>query len=446
MNIPSEKIIQEYMAKNSKSAQLYERAQNSLEGGITRTSTYFQPFPIYMERGDRCMLYDVDGNERIDFLGNYTSMIHGYNHPKITETVIRQIQKGSCFGAPTEQEVRLAEVIISRVESIERLRFASSGSEAVMFSLRLAQGFTGRHRIAKIEGGFHGSYDYALMSMNPPLDRVGSVESPTVIPDAVGISPAIAEQMVILPFNDIESTERLISRNKDELACVLIEPIIGAGGVIPARKEYLQFLREITQQYRILLIFDEIISFRVHLGGAQALYGIRPDLTTLGKIISGGYPVAAFGGREDIMALMDPRGGVPKIPHSGTFNGTPVGMVAGLAAMELLTPEAIDRINQMGDQLRTMITETLKKRGVKAQVTGVGSLFNIHFSEEEILDYRAVQRGDMKSRSKLFFSLLNRGIFLASRGMGCISTAMTGKHLEQFNASLNDALVEDLGY
>ncbi len=446
MNIPIEKVIQRYIEKNKKSMQLYQRAQNSLAGGITRTSTYFQPFPVYMERGEGCMLYDVDGNERVDFLGNYTSMIHGYNHPKITEAVTRQIQKGSCFGAPTEQEIKLAELLILRVPSIERIRFASSGSEAIMFTLRLAQGFTGRYKIAKIEGGFHGSYDYALMSMHPPLDQVGPVESPAVIPDAVGISPAISEQMVILPFNDQKNSERLILKHKHELACVLIEPILGAGGIIPARKEYLQFLREITRQYGILLIFDEIISFRVRLGGAQEMYGIRPDLTTLGKIISGGYPVAAFGGREDIMALMDPRSGTPRIPHSGTFNGTPVGMAAGLAAMEALTPEAMDRINQMGEKLRTLITETFKKRGVKAQVTGVGSLFNIHFSTEEILDYRSAQRGDMKSRNQLFFSLLNRGIFLASRGLGCISTAMTWEHLDRFNTSLNDALAEDMGY
>lgn len=443
MNIPNEKSLQEYIKKNQRSAQMYERAQSSLAGGITRTSTYFQPFPIYMERGDGCLLYDVDGNERIDFLSNYTSMIHGYNHPKILEAVTQQIQKGSCFGAPTEQEVQLAELLISRVKSMERIRFASSGSEAVMFALRLAQGFTGRHKIAKMEGGFHGSYDYALMSMNPSLEQVGSPESPAIIPDAVGISPSIVGQMVILPFNDLENTERLILQNKSELACVLVEPILGAAGVVPARKEYLKFLREITQQHGILLIFDEIISFRVHLGGAQELYGIRPDLTTLGKIISGGYPVAAFGGREDIMALMDPRGGKPKIPHSGTFNGIPVGMAAGLAAMEALTSEAMDRINRMGESLRARITETFQKQDIKAQVTGVGSLFNIHFSEEEILDYRAVQRGDIKSRNRLFFALLNRGIFLASRGLGCISTPMTEAHLEHFNAALNEALVED---
>jgi len=446
MDALSEKVIREYREKNKKSAQIYERAQDSLEGGITRTSTYFQPFPVYIERGDGCRLYDVDGNARIDFLSNYTSMIHGYNHPKITEAVLQQVWRGSCFGAPTEQEVRLAELIVSRVKSIERIRFASSGSEAVMFALRLAQGFTGRNKIAKIEGGFHGSYDYALMSMHPPLDLAGPPTSPAVIPDAVGISPAIAEQMVILPFNDQESAERLILQNKRELAGVLVEPIMGAAGVIPAKREYLQFLREITRQYGILLICDEIISFRVHPGGAQEMYGIHPDLTTLGKIISGGYPVAAFGGREDIMALMDPRGGSPKIPHSGTFNGTPVGMAAGLAAMEALTPEAIDRINRMGETLRALITETFKKRGVPAQVTGVGSLFNLHFSEEEILDYRAVQRGDMEKRNRLFFSLLNRGLFLASRGLGCLSTPMTEEHLERFNATLNDALAEDLGY
>ena len=446
MDALSEKVIQEYLKKNSKSAQIYKEAQNFLDGGVTRNIVHFQPFPIYMERGDGCLFYDVDGNERIDFLSSYTVMIHGYCHPKIEEAVFEQIRKGSCFAAPTEKEVQLADLLVSRVESIERIRFSPSGSEVIMFLLRLAQGFTGRHKIAKIEGGFHGTSDYALMSMNPTLDQAGPLETPAVIPSAAGISPAIAKQMVILPFNNEEKTERLIMQNKDELACVLVEPILGAAGMIPANKAYLQFLREITQQYGILLIFDEIISFRLSTGGAEEMYGVRPDLTALGKIIGGGYPVAAFGGRKDIMALMDPREGPPRISHSGTFNGAPVGMAAGMATMQALTPQAIDRINQMGEDLKTRINNIFKERKVKAQVTGVGSLFNFHFSEEPILDYRAVQRGDMKSMNQLFLSLLNRGIFLAPRGMGCLSTPMTEEHIDRFIAALNDALTQDMGY
>ena len=429
-----------YRDRTPGSASLSERALKVLTGGTTRTSVFFPPYPPYIVEGHGCRVTDQDGVERVDFLNNYTSLILGHAHPAVVKAVGEQMARGSAFAAPTELEIRLAEILCRRIPSFERMRFANSGTEAGMFVLRLARAFTKRPKIAKFEGGFHGTHESVSISVSPPLDQAGPPDEPRAVPESAGISPAILAETVILPFNNPAACERIIARHKDELAAVIVEPIIGAGGTIPSRAGFLTFLREITRRFGILLIFDEVISIRVAPGGAQELYGLMPDVTMTGKIIGGGFPVAAFGGREEIMALLDPRAGPPAIPHSGTFNGNPIGLAAGIATMELMTPEAYRRLNAMGDALRSKLRAAIARSAAAAQVTGEGSLFQIHCTAQEVTDYRSAASESAEAKRRLFLHLLNSGFFIAPRGMACLSMPMTEAEIDAFVAAVEDGL------
>ena len=440
----AERIATTYRERTKRSQELFERAGHILEGGTTRTSVFFAPYPCYVAEGQGCRFTDLDGNVRIDFLNNYTSLIHGHAYPPIVGAVARQMRKGSAFAAPSEGEVELARLIQHRLPSLERLRFTSSGSEAVMFALRTARAFTGRRKIAKFEGGFHGSHELAQVSVAPPPEKAGLREAPSSVPDSAGIPSDWADEVVIMPFNDAAAVERILDRHAGTIAALIVEPIIGAGGIIAPKPGFLQALRDFTARRGILLIFDEIISLRVAMGGAQALYGIRPDMTTLGKIISGGFPMAAFGGRADIMALLDPRQGPPAIFQSGTFNGAAVCCAAGVAGYGAITPSVQAHIDSLAEDLRIRANALFQRLRLRAQMVGVGSLFNLHLTDEPIVDYRSVLHGDRKNLSLLAIALMNRGIFIAPRGMGCTSSVMTQAEIDTFLTALEGAWVEDL--
>ncbi|MBV9169158.1 MAG: aspartate aminotransferase family protein, partial [Chloroflexi bacterium] len=351
-------VLERYIEKNPRSRAHFERAVGRLAGGTTRTTVFFDPYPPVMVRGEGCWTEDLDGNRRVDFLANYTSLILGHAHPAVNQAVVEQVGRGSAFAAPTANELHLAELISERVPSVERLRFANSGTEATMFAIRLARGFTRRDKVLIFEGGYHGTHDYAASRTS------------------VGIPDVVRSTVVSAPYNDLEAVARVVRETGDDLAAVLVEPYMGAVG-LPATREFMRGLRELTRTNRTLLVMDEVISLRLSRGGAQEIYGVVPDLTTMGKIIGGGYPVAAFGGRADIMSQLDPRANGPAIPHGGTFNGNPVGTAAGIATLELLTPEVYERLNSLGERARSRLTAVFDKLGVPAQVTGMGSLFNI---------------------------------------------------------------------
>ncbi|TME91296.1 MAG: aspartate aminotransferase family protein, partial [Chloroflexi bacterium] len=377
------------------SRAIHEQAVRVMPGGTTRTTTYFDPYPLYITRGEGCRIWDADGIERIDMLGNYTAMILGHAHPKVVEAIRKQAALGTGFAAANPVEVQLAELLCERVPSLEAVRFCNSGTEATMFAMRLARAFTGRPKIARIEGGYHGTHDYAEVSTHPDVDRAGPPDAPIAQADSIGTPSWALEQTVVLPFNNPDAAEAIIRREAGGLAAVILEPIIGAGGVIAATPAYLERLRSVTAELSILLIFDEVISLRVAPGGAQELYGVMPDLTTLGKIIGGGLPVAAFGGRADVMELLDPRR-KPNLAQGGTYNGNPLGMAAGLAAMTELTPDVYQDLNRKGARVCEQLTEVLATHGVRAQVNGVGSLFAIHFTDQPVVDYRTKASSDQK--------------------------------------------------
>ena len=410
-------VSEEYVARNPRSMEIADRASAVLPGGTTRTTTFFAPYPPVLVGGEGAQIVDVDGNRRVDYLNNYTSLILGHAHPDVLAAAMSVAARGTAFSSPTEQEVRLAEVLVGRVASVDQVRFTNSGTEATMAAMRLARAFTGRPHVARFEGSYHGTHDY------------------TATPGA-GIPDPVGGLMVTLPFNDIPGCEEAIAQESDSLAAVIIEPVLGAGGVVAADQEFLGFLREATSRIGALLIFDEIITFRLHTGGAQATYGIRPDLTTFGKIIGGGFPIGGFGGREDVMALLHPTGGT--IRWGGTFNGNPVSASAGLETLDALTPAVVDELNRNGDRLAERLNQVFHVSGLPARTTGAGSLFNIHATDDAITDHHPVESADSELAELLHLGLMNRGYFLAPRGMGCLSTAMTPADVDGLVAAVED--------
>src|SRR3954466_7959829 len=392
-----------YPDHKSASRQMHDRALASLPGGNTRTTVFMQPYPIYAARGEGCRVWDVDGNEYIDCINNFTSLIHGHAHPALVEAAKRQLALGTAFGLPTESEIDLAELLASRLPSVDQVRFANSGTEAVMMALKAARAFTGRPKIAKCEGAYHGSYDYAEVSLDPTPEAWGR-NAPVSVAYAKGTPDNVLADVITIPFNDTEAAISLVREHGKELACVLVDPMPNRAGLAPADKNYLDALRRVTREIGALLIFDEAITFRLGYRGAQGLWGIDPDLTPLGKIMGGGFPAGRLalgkimgvglpggpvaGGRGS-MAVFDPRHGKPALPHGGTFSANPVTMRAGLAAMELLDEPAFAKLDVLGQRVRSGIDEAFRKAGVPGGTVGLGSLLKIHFADRPIRDYRS---------------------------------------------------------
>jgi glutamate-1-semialdehyde 2,1-aminomutase len=427
-----EEELEEYRRQNPTSLRRFEEAKAVIPGGNTRLTAYFAPYPFYAMKGEGCRIYDLDGNMRLDFYNNATSLIFGHAYAPVVAAITDQAAKGTAFAIPTEPEVELAQLLTGRIPSVERIRFTNSGTEGVLFAIRAARVFTGREKIAKFEGGYHGTADHVSISVTPDLVFTGDARQPTPVPASAGITHHTIDDVVILPFNDLEGSTALITAHRDELAAVIVEPILGSCGYVSAMPEFLQGLRDLTKHLGIVLIFDEVQTFRLSAGGAQALLAITPDMTVLGKIIGGGLPVGGVGGRSDIMAAFDATMGTPKIPHAGTFNGNPVTMRAGLATLRDLSPAAYDRLNQMGSEFRRRVQGLCGRYGVPVQVTGEGSLFGIHWSAEPVIDYRSSARTNKSLSYKFFLHAMNNGIFFTSRGGGCVSMPMTDTEMGAF--------------
>ncbi len=428
------KQIEEYKRRTPNSRKIHSVARKYLPGGDTRSIAFFKPYLLFIEKGEGCRIYDVDNNAYIDFLNNYTSLIHGHSHPKIIEATIKQMEKLWACPAGMEPQYKLGEIICSRFRSVDRVRFCNSGTEATMFALRAAIAHTGKEKILKMEGGYHGTCPTFEVSVHPDIKIAGTSDNPISVPETLGIPANVVKDVLITPFNNREVTEDIIKQNKEDLAAVIVEPVMGVAGAIPAKDGYLKFLREITEDHDILLIFDEVQTARLSEGGGQEYFDVRPDLTALGKIIGGGLPAGAFGGAEEIMRLFSPEKEV-FIPHSGTFNGNAITMASGLAAMKMLNQSTIERINSLGALLRKKIENIFDEEGIVGQVTGAGSLFNIHFTKEEVVDFRSAEKVSEDARKLLHMSLLNRGIFIAPRGFFNISTPMTKKEIGSFEQS-----------
>jgi glutamate-1-semialdehyde 2,1-aminomutase len=405
---------QRYRLRTPASARYFEEARRYLPGGDSRSTLFYPPYPAVLDRGDGCWVVDLDGNRLLDFTGNHSVLIHGYLAPSVMETIRRQLEKGTCFPGPTDPQLRLARHLVERIGSLEQVRFTNSGTEAVMMALRGARTFTGRRMVAKLDGGFHGTSEDVMGTTHPDL--------------------------VVLPADDAGTAAAMLERHSAEIAALLVEPVQGSAGMIPLDAAVLHQLRESTRRLGIVLIFDEVVSLRVAYGGAEEHYGIAPDMTCLGKLIGGGLPLGAFGGRKDIMALFDPSRGPPSIPHPGSYNANPVSLAAGLATLELLTREAIERLNQRGDRLRKSLKQEFDQAGVPAAITGLGSLFGIHLTNRPVRTIRDAAGGDAGLRHRVFLGLYNEGVLLDPRGVGTLSTAIGEREIERFLEALRTVL------
>jgi glutamate-1-semialdehyde 2,1-aminomutase len=427
----------------SRSAGLYERARKVLAGGNSRYSVYTAPYQVYAVRGSGCRVVDADGVERLDFQNNMSVLLHGHAHPVILERVRTQLERGTCFGLPTEAEIELAEHLCARVTSLETVRFVNSGTEAVMTAIKAARAYTGRSKIAKVEGAYHGSYDYAEVSLDPTPEAWGPPDSPRPVAYAKGTPAGVLDDVVVIPFNDSARAVAILERHRDALAGVVIDPMPARFGLIPATREFLSAMRDFTRRASSALIFDEVISFRLDYRGAEAAFGCEPDLTALGKTVGGGFPVGVVGGRRDLMDVFDlSEGRRAPVLQGGTFNANPVAMIAGLAALELFTPEAVARINGLGDRLRERCAEAIRVAGASSQVTGRGSLFRLHVTDRAMTDYRTAYPTPAERRSAewLWRYLLNHGILLSKVGFGALSTVMTEIEIDRFAEVFRAAL------
>ncbi|MGD9963532.1 MAG: aspartate aminotransferase family protein [Thermoplasmata archaeon] len=411
----------EYKAKTKKSAEWFGRAQEHLPGGVTGNVKFYPPYPVYAKRAKGSHIWDLDGNEYIDYMLCFGPMILGHGHPTVTQAVRDQMERDGTliFGPPHEMEAKMAERLIRIFPCAETVRFTNSGLEATLHALRTARGFKRKNRIAKFEGHYHGCYDEALVSLTPPPDAAGPDAAPQSVAASLGTSDYTLQSVQVMPFNDTENTVRLIKAHRNDLAAVIMEPV--QRGFIPAHPEFLKAVREITEELGIVLIFDEVMSgFRMDkLGGAQTMFGVTPDMMCLGKIIGGGFPCGAFLGKKEIMDVVNPvtRPKDARVFHGGTFNGHPTVLAAGMATLDVLEePETYPHLMRVTDKLQDGLNDLFSKHGVEAKATGPGTTFNILFGDkgkidlENICDYRDAVLCSDALRKQFDYGLLARGI------------------------------------
>ena len=428
--------VERYVAMTPASAALHARARRSMPGGDTRTVISFPPHPLYIAEASGSRLVDVDGNTYLDLLGNYTSMIHGHAHPVIVDAIATQAARGTGHAAGTTQAVELAEMLVGRVPGLDAVRFCNSGTEATLNAIRAARASTGRAAVLKFEGGYHGSHDTVEISVAPPVAAAGPASAPIGVPEEPGIPGSVVADVAVAPFNDLEATAAITRRVRP--AAIIVEPMLGAGGTIPPVAGFLAGLRDLADEVGAVLIFDEVITLRLALGGAEEWSGVRPDLITFGKIIGGGLPVGAFGGRADIMDLYAPPD--PVLVQSGTFNANPLTMAAGVAAMQLLDLSAIDRLARHGERFSDGLRKAVADAGLSATLTGMGSLWTLHFTAGPVVDYRSKASADPAAQRRFHLALLTEGVFTAPRGMFALSTVMTDDDIDEALSSIGRGL------
>jgi glutamate-1-semialdehyde 2,1-aminomutase len=392
--------------RNEKSRALFERAQSLMPGGVNSPVRAFKAVggtPFFVAKGEGCYLWDVDGNRFIDFVCSWGPLILGHAHPEVVAAVKEAVEKGTTYGAPTELEVALAEKIQQAFPSMEMLRLVNSGTEATMSAIRAARGYTGRKKIVKFEGCYHGHADYLLV-------KAGSGAATFGIPDSAGVPEGTAQDTIVLPYNDIEAFNKTMDAMGKEIAAVIVEPIAGNMGVVLPKPEFLFALRQQTEKHGVVLIFDEVITgFRVAYGGAQSLYGIKPDMTCLGKIVGGGFPLAAYGGRKEIMQTVAPLG---PVYQAGTLSGNPVAVTAGLKTLEILERDnPYPELERRTKQLTQVISEAAKEAGVPVQINQIASMFTVFFTDQPVVDYASARRSDTQRYARFFHALLERGVY-----------------------------------
>ena len=413
----------------SKSIKLFEEGKKYIPGGVNSPVRAFKSVggnPVFMARGEGSKLFDVDGNEYIDYIGSWGPHIFGHNPPFIKEAVLKALENGSSFGAPTEMEVEMAKLITSMVPSIEMVRMVNSGTEATMSAVRVARGYTNREKIIKFEGCYHGHADFFLIKAGSGALTFGQ-------PDSPGVTKGTANDTLIARYNDLDSVIELVKQNKGEIAALILEPVVGNMGVVIPTEDFMNGLREICTKEGIVFIFDEVMTgFRLAQGGAQEVFGITPDMTTFGKIIGGGLPVGAFGGKREIMEKLAPMG---PVYQAGTLSGNPLAMAAGFAALTHIkeNPGIYDLLEEKTDRLETGFRENLEKLGKAYRINRIGSMISMFFTEQPVYDLESAMKSDTALYAKFFHGMLDRGIYLppAQFESWFLSTALTDDDIER---------------
>lgn len=396
------------------SMELFNESKKYIPGGVSSPVRAYDPYPFFVKEGKGSKIYDVDGNKYIDYCLAYGPLILGHSNENVVNNVYTQLKKGTTYGAPTENEIKLAKEIVNRVPCAEMVRFTNSGTEATMSAIRLARGFTNKKKIIKFEGAYHGAHDYCLV-------KGGS--GAACLPDSLGIPEETTQNTFTVPFNNEEAIINLIEKEGDNIACIIMEVIMGNIGFVPPKKGFLEFLRKITKENNILLIFDEVITgFRLSIGGAQEYYGVTPDMVTLGKIVGGGLPMGAFAAKKEIMEMVAPMGSVYQ---AGTFSGNPISVVAGLSTLEQLNNNFYKEINDNGKYLRTNIKEVVDDLSLDITPVGLGSMFQIYFNPNEVVNYDDAQKSDSKKFLIYFKELLNNNVFIPPSQFECNFLSIT---------------------
>jgi len=375
--------------QNSDTSKLiFERALKVLPGGVSRNTIYREPHPYYASNAHGSYIRDINGVERLDFANNMASLIHGHSYGPIKDAVSEQMKKGTAFTMGTEAEVAFAELLIDRSPGFEKIRFMNSGTEAVMTMIKASRAFTGKQKIAKAEGAYHGTYDYAEISQTSNPNNWGDINKPNSVPVVEGTPQGVLDDVIIFPFNDVEKTIKLLDQNADQIACVIIDPVPHRVGLFPANRQFIEAIYNWTRKNNALMVFDEVVSFRVNYSGAQHDYIHKPDLTALGKIIGGGFPSGALAGKSEIMDVMDPRQTFLRHPQSGTFSANPISSTAGRIAMEMFDEQAVLDLNALTITARKQIEEAIKIADIPISITGAGSMFRLHLLEKPPMYYR----------------------------------------------------------
>ncbi len=418
---------------------VYKRACNVLTGGVSRNTIFREPHPYYVATAKGSYITDIEGVERIDFANNMASLIHGHSHPAIVEAVTDQLQRGTAFTMGTEAEVDFAELMIERSGTFERMRFVNSGTEAVMTMIKTSRVYTKKPKIAKAEGAYHGTYDYAEASQTSNPSNWGNIDKPNVNQVVEGTPQGALDDVVIFPFNDIERTLNILNQNADEIACVLIDPVPHRVGLFPATNEFVEAVYNWTRINNALMVFDEVVSYRVNYGGKQDSFTVKPDLTAMGKMIGGGFPIGAIAGRSEIMEVLDPRGKILRHPQSGTFSANPISTTAGRVAMELFDEEAVLNLNALTNTARHQIEEAIKIADVSISITGAGSMFRLHLQANKPTSYREVYQTKEKKdliNELLDYMFLKENIIMINTCACMFATTLTQKEVDRLSEAL----------
>ncbi len=428
--------------KSKASETIYADAVNVLPGGVSRNTIYHKPYPHYVAKARGCKVTDVDGVERIDFANNMASLIHGHAYPPVVKAVTEQLKKGTAYTLATEIEVRYAQHLTSRTRGLEKIRFVNSGTEAVMSMIKTARAFTGKHKIAKAEGSYNGSYDFVEVSQVSNPENWGDVTRPNRNPLAYGTPQGVIDDVIVYHFNDIENTLNLLDEHKDNIACVLIDPIPHRIGLFESTNAFVNAIYQWTRKNNSLMVFDEVITYRTHYGGAQDQYTHKPDLTALGKMIGGGFPVGAFGGRAEIMDVMNPDNTPLKLPHSGTFSANPITTTAGYTAMTHFDRDSVDSLNMLTTKAIDQIYEAINVADVPMSLSGTGSMFRLHPRRHEPTSYR--EAFQFKEEKAVIMKILDHlfyeeNIIMVNTGTAMFSTAIKQKEVDRLSQGMLNA-------